>query len=1070
MKMRRFWLTVFCQLLLCFAFAQKKQITGKVSDGNTGDPLAGVSVLTNGKSAPVTTNNEGMYSIQVDDKAATLIFSYVGFATQTIVIDGKTSIDVRLQPSARTNMEEVVVIGYGTQKKSHLTGSISQLKTEKLDESPVSRVDQALQGKIAGVQIQNVSSEAGSDPKIRVRGVSSINAGANPLVVVDGHPVPDGLAFVNPADVASVEVLKDAASAAIYGSRGASGVIIITTKSGKADRPKYTFKASTGAKTAYELYPMMSVTEYSNLLYYEAALKSKDPSITPPTGTGIIANNERAMYVLENTLMGGPTNWQEQAIRTANVTNLQMNVSGGKSDVKYYLSGGYQKDQGMMYHSEYDKFNLRAKLDAQLSKRVKLSFNVNPSFIKRERPSVNYIDFVRFYSYLPVYHTAATAAFVNQVPQWAHIKPGDFAQARHFNGRTYSGLMPDGSTWTSSGAVDPFNTANNTPKSIMETRTITSNDYRVLSSGDITVNIIKGLNFKSLASAYVAYTDALDFSKRNSTKDGDLNRGIYNTRLFTDLLSENTLNYTNEIKDHSFNLLAGFTTQKTRIEEEQAAGQDYPSDEITTLNTALQLDQANTTVSHIPIGLLSYLGRINYSFKNKYLLSASYRRDGSSYFAPGHKWGSFPAVSLGWVVSEESFLQKATWLSNLKLRSSYGVTGNNRIADFAFIDLLYPTNYTFGSGTGTVSSGQQTSNPNISQATLGNEEISWERTFQYNGGFDIGVLKNAINLSVDVYQSKTDRLLLKQNILAFGGVPQRWNNIGSVQNRGFEVELSTNNLRRRDLKWTSSANLAHNRNKVIELGGERFFLNQGERTELYRNQVGSPLVEFFGFKTDGVWLSQADIDAARAAGLKSSLSNVFVPGGLKLVDINGDNVIDDKDRTVIGSPFPDFSWGITNNITYKAFDLSFMFQGVQGAQLINGDPNYNETKRINKNYTANRWLSPANPGDGKTPYSTVGFNWMLTDYVVEDASYYALRELIVGYTLPSNLIKRAKLSGARLYFSAQNLYFHNANGYRGINTEARFSSGPYATPLVDGYQRGSFPMPRTFLFGVDLNF
>ncbi|MEO8406267.1 MAG: SusC/RagA family TonB-linked outer membrane protein, partial [Chitinophagaceae bacterium] len=257
---------------------------------------------------------------------------------------------------------------------------------------------------------------------------------------------------------------------------------------------------------------------------------------------------------------------------------------------------------------------------------------------------------------------------------------------------------------------------------------------------------------------------------------------------------------------------------------------------------------------------------------------------------------------------------------------------------------------------------------------------------------------------------------------------------------------------------------------IIELGEEAFLLNQGERTELYLNKPGGPLVQYFGFKTDGVWLSQKQIDDAKAAGLSSGLSNLFVPGGLKLVDINGDNKIDDNDRGVIGNPYPDFIWGVTNNFKYKNFDFSFLLQGSQGGELINGDPNYNETKRYNKNYNTNRWLSPMFPGDGKTPYSTVGFNWMLTDYVVEDASYYALREMIIGYTLPRKMTKSLHINSMRFYFSAQNLYYHSASGYRGINPEARFTTGPYNTPLVDGYQRGAYPLPKTVLFGLDVNF
>ncbi|HEY0677965.1 MAG TPA: TonB-dependent receptor [Chitinophagaceae bacterium] len=1065
-KIRCLPVVMLLMLLATIASAQNRTLTGTITNSATGELLQGVTITSSAR-RPVSasTDAEGKFTLTIGPDVKTLVVSHVGFFTQTITIGDRTVINIGLQVNPAA-MDEVVVIGYGTQKKSHLTGAVSKFRNEKLDETPVSRLDQALQGKIAGVQIQNISSEAGSDPKVRVRGISSINAGASPLVVVDGHPVPDGLAFVNMADVESVEVLKDAASAAIYGSRAASGVIIVTTKSGKADKPKYGIKFSSGVKSAYEIYPMMTTTEYTNLLFYEASLKSKDPSIPPPTGSGIITNNERAAYIVESTILGGNgTNWQNEALRNATVHNLQVNVSGGKKDVKYYLSGAYQKDQGMMHHSEYDRFSLRSKMDIQLSKRIKLNFNVNPSYIKRERPSVNYIDFVRFQSFLPVYHNATTAAFVNQAAQWANIKPGDFAQARHFNGRVYNGVMPDGSVWTNSSAVDPFNTANNTPKSIMETRNITSNDYRVLGSGDVTVNILPGLDFKTLASVYVNYTNTLDFAKRNSSKDGDINRGQYNNRLFIDLLSENTLNYTKQVKNHSFSLLAGFTSQKTTIREEQTVGLDYPSDNITTLNTALQIDQANSFNFKNQIGLLSYLGRLTYSFGNKYLFSASYRADGSSYFAPGNKWGSFPSVSLGWVVTQERFMEKLDWLNNLKLRASYGVTGNNRIVEFAFVDLLYAANYPFGTGTGTVTSGQLPSRDIIS-----NQDITWERTFQYNTGIDIGLFKNAISLSVDMYQSKTDQLLLRRSTMGFTGVPLTWDNIGRLQNRGIEVELTTNNFRTRNFKWSTSANIAHNRNKIIQLGSEAFLLNQGERTELYMNKVGDPLISFFGYRTDGVWLSQAEIDAAKAAGLSSPLSNMFVPGGLKLVDVTGDKVIDANDRVVIGSPYPEFTWGITNNITYKAFDLSFMIQGISGAELVNGDPNYNETKRYNKNYNKNRWLSPANPGDGKTPYSTLGFNWMLTDYVVEDASYAALREVIVGYTLPVKWTRAIHLSSARLYFSAQNLYFRMADGYRGINPEARFTTGPYNTPLVDGYQRGSFPMPKTYLFGLDVNF
>lgn len=1048
-----------------FCFAQK-QVTGKVVDSATGEPLGGVSVVADKKKSGVSTAADGSFTLPVDNKTAVIILSSVGYASQTFAPSSLPPV-IRLARAAAA-LDEVVVIGYGTQRRSNVTGAVSRYSNQRMDEQPVSRIDQALQGKIAGVQVQNLSSEAGSDPRIRVRGLSSMNAGASPLVVIDGHPVQDGLNFVNPADVASVDVLKDASSAAIYGSRGASGVILITTKSGRTDRTRYNVKYSTGVKNDYKRYHMLTFSEYANLLFYEAGLRAKDPSV-PAAQQNLINANERAAYVIENTIAGGPTDWQSQALRNATVQNLQLNVSGGNRALKYYIGGGYQKDPGLMYHSDYNKYNLRTKLEAQLSNRVKLTLNTNPSYIQRERPSVNYIDFVRFYSFLPVYHTAATATYVNSTG--GNVRVGDFVQANDFNAKTYSGSMPDGSFWTSGAApVTPFSTSNNTPKSVMETRAIKSNEYRMLSSADLTVNILPGLDFKTLASAYVSYTSALDFAKRNSNRQGDLSRGQYNDRRFVDLLWENTLNYTRRFGDHDLTAVMGFTSQKTRIRDQQAVGLDYPSDNISTLNTALTKDQAATWDSLTQIGLNSVLGRIQYAFKSKYLLSVSLRGDESSFFAPGHKWGYFPAASVGWVATQEKFLKNVAWLSNLKLRGSYGVSGNNRITEVGsagaspYIDLLYAANYPLGSGNsvaqGFAPSGFILANPNL----------TWERTFQYNGGIDLSLFHNLLSLSIDVYQSRTEKLLLQQTTQLFAGVSKYWNNIGQLQNRGAEAELTANPVRGKDFRWTVSGNIARNRNKLLSFGQESRVLNLGERNEVYLNGVGFPAIQYYAYKTDGVWLSQQQIDDAKAKGLTSNLTNLFVAGGLKLADVNGDNVIDANDRVAGGSPYPDFTYGLTNALTYKGIDVSFTFQGSHGGKLINGDPNYNETRRINRNYLENRWISPAYPGDGKTPYNVNGFNWMLTDYVIEDASYLALREAIVGYTFPAKLTNRLKLTGARLYLSAQNLWYGFAKGYRGINPEARFNTGPYLSPLIDGYQRGSFPLPQTLLFGVDVNF
>ena len=1068
-----FFLLIFTSII--YSQADAKKVSGKVVD-NKGVPIPGVTVSFEDKDT--ATDLDGNYTIEVKNSKSVLRFSYLGFASQLVIVGKNKEINITLLES-KSELDEVVVIGYGTQKRSNVTGSISKYKNEKLDEIAVSRLDQALQGKIAGVQVQNISSEAGADAQISVRGISSINAGASPLIVVDGQPIPDGLGTLNMADVASVEVLKDAASAAIYGSRGASGVILITTKSGKTDKAKYSFKYSTGFKSAYEKYNLLTTSEYTELLYRERAIRITDPAIqaealTSPNALNLIyqagaPNNLLSAYIVEKTMLGGQGyDYQGEVLRNGEFKNIQFGATGGTKAMKYYISAGYQGDQGIMLKSNFQKLNFRTKFDIELSKRVKLNVNLNPSYTAKESPSENLTNFWRYPTWLPYQHNALTAAFVNQNTQWANIRPGDYAHPRHFIGLAYNAVYPDGSTlYYPDGTTfnilsgNPSNSAQNNPMASLLSHDINAKSYGLQGGTTLNFNITNGLDFKTMNTVYVKYDTKFDWSDRNAEGDGIVNKGIYFDNSYVDLLTENTLNYKKDFGNHSFDVLAGYTAQSTKNTATQTTGLDYASDEFNTLNNALFIDKAGTFGSKNEIGLLSYLGRVNYAYKSKYLLSISYRTDGSSYFANGKKWGNFPAASIGWAVNKEPFLSSVDWLNKLNFRTSYGVSGNNRILNYGFQNLLSASNYSFGPGTGTQTGGQ-VENPLINS----NENITWESTFQTNYGMDLSMLNNRINVTLDIYNSITDKLLLQQATMAFSGVPLSWNNIGSLRNRGFELELNTTNLKG-GFKWSTSANIAHTQNRIIELGNEAYLLNYGERNEIYKSVVGGPLVQFFGYKTDGIWISQAQI---AASGLTSNLPSALKQGGLKIVDVNGDGVLNTDDRTIIGDPYPDFTWGITNNFSYKNFDLSFSLQGVQGGELINGDPNYTESKSRNVSYNSNRWISPQNPGDGRTPYEQLGFNWMLTDYVVEDASYFALREVNIGYNLPANLVKKIGLSSLRLYTSGQNLYFHSANGYRGINPEGRSTSGPYGSALIAGYQRGSFPIPRTFVFGIDINF
>ncbi|RZK74904.1 MAG: SusC/RagA family TonB-linked outer membrane protein, partial [Pedobacter sp.] len=527
-------------------------------------------------------------------------------------------------------------------------------------------------------------------------------------------------------------------------------------------------------------------------------------------------------------------------------------------------------------------------------------------------------------------------------------------------------------------------------------------------------------------------------------------------------------NYNYSKKNHNFTGLLGYTSQQTWIDDSRITGLDFPTETFQTLNQAAQIDQSNTNTLKDQIGLVSYLGRLTYDYKSKYMLTASFRTDGSSYFAPGKKYGFFPAVSAGWNIASEPFMSEVSWLSNMKLRTSYGATGNNRITSFSYQDLLYPSNYGFGAGTGSVNLGLSP-NSNV----LANPGITWERTFESNTGLDLGFLQNRFNLSAEFYHAITDKLLFNVATMGFSGSNEYINNAGKVSNTGIEFEFSSSNIKSKNFEWNTAINFSRFKNKLLELGGESYQYNYGERNEIYAAIIGAPSIQFLGYRTDGVWMSQAQIDEARAQPdpLTSSLARYFTAGGLKFKDINGDNVIDVNDRVVLGDPFPDFIWGITNNFKFKGFDLNVLLQGSQGGKLINGDANYNESKRFNANYnTDSRWLSEMHPGDGKTPYAFNGVDWMISDYVIEDASYISLRNVILGYTIPQKTIKKLGVNSVRVYAAADNLLYFMGKDYKGINPEARTTSSAYSSPLVSGYQRGAFPLLRTFTLGLDFNF
>lgn len=1044
------FLSVLLTLAAGFGIAMADvNVTGNVSDDE--GPLIGVTVRVENKpEINAVTDMDGNYSITVPNKKAVLLFSYIGMLTSKETVGDRKEINVVMVPDVQL-LDEVVAIGYGTQQKSHLTGSVTKVEGDQIVNMSQSDVGTMLQGVLPGVQVNNTTSEVGVSPTLRVRGTGSISADNDPLVIVDGFPVSGGLSQINANDIQSIEILKDAASAAIYGSRAANGVILVTTKSGTPDKPKYSLKFNQGVKYAYKKHDLMTSTELYDLMVYENSMG----------GPTVPANIRSAAY-LESII--GATDWQSEGLRdAASVTNVALAVSGGKKDLKYYISASYINDQGIMRDNELQKFNFRSRTEAMLSRTVKIGVNMSGTYKKSSRPKNNFIDFYRTPSFLPVRHNEYTTGLTGYT---------GFARGSHFN-NIVTPSKPvtgeDGTITYEDETTSPFTSANNNPVSVLWNTSRWGEDFQGIGSLFLEWEIIKNLKFVTSNGFNVRYTPQYYYGKKNATKDGEESQATFFSTLFVDLLSENTLTYKLNLNqlNQQFDFLLGYTIQKTRNQRVALTGIGFATDDIYTLNaaTVFQLASENNgngagtgTFRYPDVILESYLARVNYSMLNRYLLSASIRLDRSSLFTKGKRNAWFPSVSLGWRINEEPFMQSVSQVNNLKLRASYGMTGNNGIPYQAALEVLNSANYVLGSGSGSLVNGTANISP-----TLANADITWEKTHEYNLGLDFGFFNNRIQGSLEWYYAITESLLFAQPTQSFTGFAYFWNNIGKVRNTGIEFQLDTYNIVTRDFEWRTSFNIAHSRNKLLELGGEQQMITMGERNENYLARVGEPMIQYYGYRTIGVWNSQEEINA-------NPHFATDVPGGLRIEDTDGDGVLTANDRVALGNPYPDFTWGITNTFKYRDFDFSFLFQGVQGVTVLNGDVFYNETVRYNKAYTEGHWVSPEMPGDGKTPYWKNGYDLMLTDYPLEDGSYVCLRNVTLGYTLPQRATKKLGLSQLRFYLSGNNLAYMWTKGYRGVNPESRMTSGVYSSAMISGYQRGGFPLTSTISIGFDLNF
>lgn len=1013
-------LVFFTMLLALFSFRSFGQenvtVKGQVLSED-GEPLPGVTLLVRGTSTGTVTDLNGQFILNADEDDV-LICSFIGFQTIEIPIEGRTTIDVKMSQDLQ-QLDEVVVVGYGTQKKSHLTGAVSKVTNESLDQIPISRIDDALVGQISGVNIQMTNPEAGEAPTITVRGQGSISSATPPLVVVDGIVVgSDYLGSIDMNDVESVELLKDAASASIYGSRGANGVLMITTKKGKEGPTRFTYNGYVGFKSVPKSDVLSNVDDWSRYV------EQNNGELT-----------DRMRYIQQ---LGTHTNWEEVMMPGGTIHSHSISASGGTKNTQFRASLNYQDDEGVLLTDSYKKINFRLNLTTKISDRVEFGTVLNPSYTAQRRFPIGVHDAIRQSPWLPLYLDENTIKYVNREREngrWADAEIGDYAMERMFDNYDLDAGMP-----VASGGTSISTTSNQSSYAKVMEREQWKYYTKLFANSFLKVHLMDGLYFRSSIGGDFRYRRNTYWTgieaSRNGASDSEARQ---DTGVGTHMVTENTVNFSKKYGEHEISAIAGFTYEKWHGIDSDIRAAGYDFDYIKTIpktnvSSAEMLEDEET--------LISYLSRINYAYNDRYLVSVSLRTDGSSKFGPDNKFGFFPAFSAGWRISEESFLQNSSTISNLKLRFSYGVTGsNNGIGRYAHIGLIEPV--------GAVLGGSNVSGFNV--GNIANSELRWEKLIEFNPGLDLGLFDDRLFLSLDLYRRTSEDLLLNQPIPSVTGFREALVNLGVVENKGFEVELISRNYTGNDLRWTTSAILTHNQNTLIDFAGADGLIStvDSKRPAEWIALEGNPIASFYGYVMD----KQIDPQYIKDPyyPINSQSQDIYVK------DLNGDGVIDSDDRTILGSPYPDFVWSITNSFRYKQLDLSFMFQGSMGAEVRNIESQYIKNEFSgSKDYT------------GDFPDASLVQERIFTNDDIMDASYVSLRNVNIGYTLHSRLNELIGIQRARVYVSAQNLLYLMSDNYSGYNPEG-INKG-LDSPLTYGYQIGAAPIFRTVSVGLNLEF
>ncbi len=1046
--LRSFLLAAMLVSSTIIAVAQAKpatvDISGVVAD-ETGEPLIGATVLVKGSSVGAATDLDGNYTLISVPSDGTLIFSYVGYETKEVAVNGRGKIDVTLSENTSV-LNEVVVVGYGVQKKRDVSTAISQIKAEDMANLPSSDFRQSMAGKMPGVSVMQTSGDPeGNNVMVRVRGVSSATAGNDPLYIVDGVPMENGLSNVNPNDIESLEVLKDASAAAIYGSRGSNGVIIITTKKGTTERASVSYDGWVSWDRVSKKIDMMNAYQYAAISSeaHTNAYLDLHPGGTAANGSRPESYSNYPIE-LEPYLQGiaglTDTDWQDEIFRTGVSHNHNLAVSGKSGDTNYFISANYLNKEGVIINSDYKKYSFRGNVDGKYQ-RLSYGVNMSPSYSESARVNAS-----GSYSSGGVVQSALVSC-----PIWpVYNEDGSY----NWQGNGYWRI---GNDYQHNEVLNPVALA------ALNKDKVTRFSF----TGRAYLGFDFGRGFKFQTSFGGNYYGANNETYRPSTlpligKDNfdkpsnpvaEASTGSY-----YNWLVENQLTWNRDFGAHSINAVVVQSAQKETYKGVWVKATDYPNDYIQTITGGTVADGTSKTTQW---SLASYLARAQYAYDGKYMLSAAIRADGSSRFGKNNRWGYFPSASAAWRFTAEDFFRNVSalsWLDDGKIRFSYGETGNFNIGNYEHLSTMGIEDYILGSGSGSLVSGYK-------PTSVDNPDLTWEKTSMINVGLDLRAFNGYLTFSGEYYNADTHDMLQKVLVPRPTGYGTTLMNIGKVNNHGVELSLSSKHSYSNGFAYSFNVTWAKNWNEVKELGQNNAPIISSGSVEhaYYITEVGKPIGSYYLLVQDGIFRNEEELRAY------PHFDNAR-PGDFKFVDVNGDGVLDvNTDRVAVGNYMPDFTYGFNGQVSWKGVDLSFAFQGVYGNEILNLNRRYLDNLEGNTNGTVaslNRWQSAANPGDGNTNRANrkqTGYNARTSTWHVEDGSYLRLQNLAIGYTLPKKWLSRLHIEKCRIYFSANNLATWTK--YSGYNPEVSLRSSNALTP---GEDYGTYPLAKTFMIGLNI--